>query len=237
MWPDLRERRREPEWMDDPSLDAAQHDAALRGLARLNIISRSHAILWPRVADVARAANRTGRPLRVLDVATGSGDLPLAMAHRARANGLDIHWSICDVSAHALDVAVRRAAEAGLKFRSHRLDATTDALPTTDVSICSLFVHHLDPPQVVGVMRGMRQASSMAVGIADLDRSWWGFVLAWLASRALTRSPIVHTDALLSVRAGFRPNDVMAMAHDAGLDGATMDRAWPARWRLWWTAP
>ena len=116
MWPDLRERRREPEWMDDPSIGAAEHDAALRGLARLNIVSRSHAILWPRVVDAARSANRAGRPLRVLDVATGSGDLPLAMAHLARKAGLEMHWSVCDVSAHALEVAVRRAAE--LKRRS-----------------------------------------------------------------------------------------------------------------------
>jgi len=237
MWPDLRERRREPEWMDDPSLDAARHDAALRGLARLNIVSRSHAILWPRVADVARSANRSGRPLRVLDVATGSGDLPLAMAHLARKAGLEMHWSVCDVSAHALDVAVRRAAEAGFEFRSHQLDATTDALPATDVSICSLFVHHLDQPQVFGLLRGMKQASTMALGVADLDRSRLGYVLAWIASRALTRSPVVHVDALLSVRAGFRPGEIKRMSQEAGLGGAMLDRAWPARWRLWWTAP
>jgi len=223
--------------MDDPSLDAARHDAALRGLARLNIVSRSHAILWPRVADVARSANRSGRPLRVLDVATGSGDLPLAMAHLARKAGLEMHWSVCDVSAHALDVAVRRAAEAGFEFRSHQLDATTDALPATDVSICSLFVHHLDQPQVFGLLRGMKQASTMALGVADLDRSRLGYVLAWIASRALTRSPVVHVDALLSVRAGFRPGEIKRMSQEAGLGGAMLDRAWPARWRLWWTAP
>ncbi len=186
---------------------------------------------------LARTANHAGRPLHVLDVATGSGDLPLAMAHRARGLGLDIRWSVCDVSAHALDVAKDRAEQAGFAFAAHRLDATADELPTTDVSICSLFVHHLDQPQVVGVLRGMKQASTMALGVADLDRSRLGYLLAWIASRALTRSPVVHVDALLSVRAGFRPVDVMRMAMDAGLDGATLDRAWPARWRLWWTAP
>jgi len=237
MWPDLQERRREPELMDDPSLDAAEHDAALRGLARLNVVSRSHAILWPCVRHAARAANLAGRPLRVLDVATGSGDLPLAMAHHARKAGLDIRWSIGDVSAHALEVARRRAAESGLKFTAHQFDATTDALPATDVSICSLFVHHLDPPQVVGLLRGMRCASSVAIGVADLDRSRWGFTLAWLASRTFSRSPIVHTDALLSVRAAFRPNEILPMAQEAGLGGATLRRAWPARWRLWWSAP
>ncbi len=223
--------------MDDPSLPAADHDAALRGLARLNFVARSHAVLWPRLVLLARASNRSGRPLRVLDVATGSGDLPLAMAHRARGLGLDIRWSVCDVSAHALDVARGRAEQAGFAFAAHRLDATVDELPATDVSICSLFVHHLDPPQVVGLLRGMQRASSMALGVNDLDRSRLGYALAWLASRVLTRSPVVHVDALLSVRAGFRPTEIAHLAHEAGLGHATIEHAWPARWRLWWNAP
>ena len=83
----------------------------------------------------------------------------------------------------------------------------------------------------------MKQASTMALGVADLDRSQLGYVLAWIASRALTRSPVVHVDALLSVRAGFRPGEIKRMSQEAGLGGAMLDRAWPARWRLWWTAP
>lgn len=237
MWPDLRERRREPEWMDDPSLPAADHDAALRGLARLNFVARSHAVLWPRLVLLARASNRSGRPLRVLDVATGSGDLPLAMAHRARGLGLDIRWSVCDVSAHALDVARGRAEQAGFTFAAHRLDATVDELPATDVSICSLFVHHLDPPQVVGLLRGMQRASSMALGVNDLDRSRLGYALAWLTGRMLSRSPVVHHDAPLSVRGAFRLDEIAALAMSAGLDGASLDHAWPARWRLWRQTP
>lgn len=223
--------------MDDPSLPAADHDAALRGLARLNFVARSHAVLWPRLVLLARASNRSGRPLRVLDVATGSGDLPLAMAHRARGLGLDIRWSVCDVSAHALDVARGRAEQAGFAFAAHRLDATVDELPATDVSICSLFVHHLDPPQVVGLLRGMQRASSIALGVNDLDRSRLGYALAWLTGRMLSRSPVVHHDAPLSVRGAFRLDEIAALAMSAGLDGASLDHAWPARWRLWRQTP
>ncbi len=223
--------------MDDPSLPAADHDAALRGLARLNFVARSHAVLWPRLVLLARASNRSGRPLRVLDVATGSGDLPLAMAHRARGLGLDIRWSVCDVSAHALDVARGRAEQAGFAFAAHRLDATVDELPATDVSICSLFVHHLDPPQVVGLLRGMQRASSIALGVNDLDRSRLGYALAWLTGRMLSRSPVVHHDAPLSVQGAFRLDEIAALAMSAGLDGASLDHAWPARWRLWRQTP
>jgi SAM-dependent methyltransferase len=237
MWPDLAERRREPEWMDDPSLPAAEHDAALRGLARLNRVARSSWILWPRLERLARRANSAGRALQVLDVATGSGDLPLAMAARARRRRLDIGWTLCDISAHALAHARARAAAIGVAVTTVTLDAVVDPLPATDVATCSLFVHHLDPPQVVALLGAMRRAARCAVGIADLDRSRLGFSLAWLASRSLTRSPIVHADALLSVRAAFTADELTGFADAASLHGAAIDSAWPARWRLWWDAP
>lgn len=236
MWRELAERRREPELMDDPSLPATDHDAALRGLARLNRASRSSWILWPRLAAAARRENSAGRPLHVLDVATGSGDLPLAMAIRARRAGLSIRWTLCDASSHALAQARSRGDAAGVSFDTVRLDATRDALPATDVVTCSLFVHHLDPPQVIGLLCTMRRAASRAIGIADLDRSSLGLLLAWVASRALTRSPIVHADALLSVRAAFTAREAADLAMAADLEGATIDSAWPARWRLWWEA-
>jgi 2-polyprenyl-3-methyl-5-hydroxy-6-metoxy-1,4-benzoquinol methylase len=236
MWPDLAERRREPEWMDDPSLPAADHDAALRGLARLNVAARSHMILWRPLERLARSASREGRPLRVLDVATGSGDLPLAMARRARRLGLEIQWSVCDASAHALDTARQRAMRAGFDLTVHRLDATVDELPATDVSTCSLFVHHLDPPQVTGLLARMRRASAMALGVNDLDRSRLGYVLAWISGRLLSRSPVVHHDAPVSVQGGFRMEEIARLAWSAGLVDARLDRTWPARWRLWWQA-
>jgi hypothetical protein len=66
-------RRLQPELMDQPGLDPARHRQALRGLRRINFWSRSAGILWPALAGLARAAQR---PLRVLDQATGGGDVP-----------------------------------------------------------------------------------------------------------------------------------------------------------------
>ena len=36
---DLTSRFRQPEWMDEPDLDRAEHIAALRALARINLLS------------------------------------------------------------------------------------------------------------------------------------------------------------------------------------------------------
>ena len=78
--PFLARRECIPELMDDPALDPAEHRRALAGLARLNRVSDSPGVLWPAVRELAR-----GGPVRVLDVATGSGDVPRALAAKAAA--------------------------------------------------------------------------------------------------------------------------------------------------------
>ncbi|MBX9582367.1 MAG: hypothetical protein K2X87_18855, partial [Gemmataceae bacterium] len=84
-FPSLARRERIPERMDDPGLDPAEHRRALAALARINRWSRSAAVIWRPIRDFARSA---GRPVRVLDVATGGGDVPKALAEKARRAGL-----------------------------------------------------------------------------------------------------------------------------------------------------
>src|SRR5438270_753420 len=75
----LRTRRRRPEIMDQPGLSPARHARALRGLARINFFSGSARILWRPLAELGRELG----PLRILDVATGGGDLPVRLARKA----------------------------------------------------------------------------------------------------------------------------------------------------------
>lgn len=231
----MRTRVRVDELMDDPALDGAAHDQALAGLARLNAWSRSPRLLWPNIRRLAMQASGLGRPLRVLDVATGSGDAPIEMARRCAQAGIRAEWILCDASSHALAVAEERAALEGVPVRVIEADAIAGPLPVTaDVAICSLFIHHCERGEAVSVLRNLRDAAELAVGVTDLDRTRSGLALAWLGSRILSRSPIVHFDALASVRAAFSVREARAIAIEAGMPEATFERAWPERWRLWW---
>jgi hypothetical protein len=232
---DLRIRRRVPELMDDPGLDGAAHDRALAGLMRLNAWSRSHRLLWRGIAAHAREVNRAGRALRVVDVATGAGDAPIAMSAWARREGLRIEWVLCDRSGHALEIAAAAARAADVAATTLEADAVAAPLPCEgDVATCSLFLHHCDPADATRVLGHMAAAASRAVGVTDLDRTRGGLLLAWLGSRALSRSPIVHHDATASVRAAFTRSEIASLARDAGLHGVEVRAAWPARWTLWW---
>ncbi len=100
----LINRHLEPELMDDPSLDSDAHHRALRGLKRINSLSRSAATLWRVIRQHCPAPRQ---PLRLLDIACGGGDVTIALARHAQRDGMPISIHGCDVS----DVALAYARE------------------------------------------------------------------------------------------------------------------------------
>ena len=221
--------------MDQPGLDVAEHDLALRGLARVNWFSRSAAIFWPVLRKLAQ--QQSGTPLRVLDVACGGGDVTVALAKCARVERLAVQVSGCDFSETALAIARRRAAEARetIEFFSH--DVLKDPLPARfDAVICSLFLHHLDEADAIRVLQSMSHAGR-AVLVNDLARSRAGYLLAVVGTRLLSRSRIVHVDGPLSVAGAFTPEEALQLCEHAGLSGATLSRHWPQRFLLTWRQP
>ncbi len=200
--------------MDSPELDAASIHAALRGLARLNTLSRAAADIWGAI----RPATRAGESLTLLDIATGSADVPVGVAERARRAGVPIELLLCDQRAEMRDAAARRAADAGIAARTFAFDALAGGIDVSaDVVTTSLFTHHLSDTHIVGLLRWMKSAARRMIVISDLVRSRRNLALVWLATRAVTRSRIVHADGPLSVRAALTPSEFTELAEEAGL--------------------
>ena len=234
MFATLHQRRCQPEVMDQPDLDPKQHVHALQGLARINWISNSDRILWGPIQALAR--KQPDRPLRVLDIATGGGDVPIRLSRRVRRAGLNIELHAADISPVALDYARGKAEEAGAAVNFFRLDILNDPLPTGyDVLMSSLFLHHLSSEDALGLLTRMGQSTGQLVLVNDLLRSRFGYAAAWLGTRALTTSGVVHIDGPLSVEAAFTMSEARALADQAGLLGARMGWRWPWRFLLEWS--
>jgi SAM-dependent methyltransferase len=226
-------RTRQPEVMDDPRLDPPRHLAALRGLARLNVLSCSARTLWQPIKALAEENGL--RHLRLLDVATGSADVPVKLWELARRSNIELEVTGVDVSRRALEFAQERARRCGAPLSVRQLNVLQADLPGGfDVVVTSLFLHHLENDQAVDLLRKMRSAARRLVLVNDLVRGTSGLWLAQLASRLFTDSDVAQTDALLSVRAAFTIPEVRRLAAAAGLDGAEIRRRWPCRYLLSW---
>jgi 2-polyprenyl-3-methyl-5-hydroxy-6-metoxy-1,4-benzoquinol methylase len=224
-------RRMVPEIMDQPDLAPERHHHALGGLARVNAVSRADRTL-PRA--LAKFQDETKSPsLRILDVATGAGDVPVKLAKAGESR----RWSLsgCDISPVAIEHAERRAKAAGASVDFFPHNVLTTPLPTGyDVILASLFLHHLTEDEAVALFCSVKGASPRLLLVHDLDRSVLGLLAAGVVTRLLTTSSVVHIDGPRSVRAAYTPGEAVALAARGGLPGATVRRTWPFRWLLAW---
>lgn len=230
--PSMKTRHVEPEIMDQPGLDQIQHEHALSGLVRINALSNSTGILWPGIRQLAQELKR---PIRVLDVATGAGDVPLRLHRKALEQGITLEIEGCDQSETALAYARARLGKAQAPLRLFRLNVLADDLPDGfDVVCCSLFLHHLSEDEAVSLLGKMRKAARHLVLVNDLRRSRLGWLAAWVGTRLLTRSRVVHFDGPVSVRAAFTVAEAQLLAKRAGMNEAIVRKRWPWRWLLTW---
>jgi SAM-dependent methyltransferase len=225
-------RSRIPELMDDPRLHPELHIEALHGLEILNKVSGSAQILW---SELKKVKPLNGETLKVLDVATGSGDILLELAHLAKRSNRLIEFTGADISKNALTQARQKAENVSAEVHFLQLDVINDGIPSGfDVVMTSLFTHHLDPNDVILLLEKMRGSSAQLILVNDLIRSKLSYSLVWLATRLLTRSPVVHFDGPVSVRAAYTPEEMRNMALVAGLDKCSVKLQPPCRQLLVW---
>lgn len=222
--------------MDDPGLEADRHESALRGLSRINFWSRTASALWSAIQ--AGGCATQGEKLRILDVASGGGDVPISLWKRARRAGVEVEVVGCDVSPAAIDFARKRAGREGAAVEFRICDALAGELPAGfDVVTTSLFLHHLEDAEVVPFLKRAAAAARRMLVVDDLVRTRAGHRFARIGTHLITRCDVVHIDGPRSVEGAFTVDEARALADRAGLQSATIVRRFPWRWTLSWSPP
>ena len=223
-------RRRTPELMDDPSLDAHAHAHALRSLNRINRLLRVDRRLYAAVGRLA-PANHTS----VLDIGAGGGGFLHYISKRSGPVDARLLLGI-DLSVFALgqvrawyDGAVRLVAA-----DAHRIPLADNSI---DVITCSLFLHHFSESDVVEILREAARVSRRGLVVSDLSRSRLALALTWMTTRIVSRSHVFRVDGPSSVRNAFRPAELAELARQAGLAGARVRQRFPFRIMLTWRKP
>ena len=88
-----------------------------------------------------------------------------------------------------------------------------------DYAHSALFLHHFRDQEIVSLLGEMRRVASRGIVVNDLERHPIAYHAIRVLSRIFIRSPIVRNDAPLSVRRGFRSEDLDRWGREESLAG------------------
>jgi hypothetical protein len=213
----LTKRRLSREHMDDPDVGRDDQAQALRFIRMVNrrLGGSSTVITELEKWSINWKPNQV---INILDIGTGSADIPVAIANWAAANNHRVHITAVDLHPVTLELAREYI---GMRENIELVQA--DALRLMerfqagqfDYVHAGMFLHHLNDVEVMTVLRIMDRLASRALIWNDLVRSWIGK----LGVRVLTLAapPLVKHDAIVSIDAGYTRREALDLAHRAGL--------------------
>ena len=222
-----------PEMMDrrghDPDLLRADLDVLEtinRYLGGHRIVRRHLRALAPDVREdgtYVPSSRTSPRATTVLDLATGAGDIPRALAGRYNVTGVDKNPEI---------LRIARERSPGIRFEQHDLLDLPYAAGSFDVVLCSLALHHFAEDDVVAILRRVGEIARVGYIVNDLRRHRLAIALSKLMARTIITNPIARFDAPASCERAFTVAELDALARRAGLANYRIRRHWAFRMAL-----
>ena len=170
--------------------------------------------------------------LRVLDLATGEGDLPRELVIWCRSRNIPVSVDAVDSNEATLIVAKQRSL-AFPEITFHRGDIRSWGAGSWDLVLCSLALHHFSEADATLILRHARSLAARNILVADLERSRAGALGIWLLTAILLREPMTVHDARLSICRAFSYQEFTRLAVEAGWRGFSQARFRVSRQALW----
>lgn len=222
-------RSAEPEWMDGPDVSNADMAACLRDLAQVNTLTLARR---PTLGFLERALRhwRGERPLAILDVGAGEGDMLRAIRRWGERRGVALRLAGCDLNPRCV-AAARDATPAALGIAFHHGDAAViAAADPPDLILSSLVAHHMGDAGLERFLAWQDETARLGWFVNDLRRHWLAYHGFALLSRVAGWHRFVRHDGPVSVARGFVRADWTRLLAQAGVVGARVEAWFPFRW-------
>ncbi|MFC6357433.1 class I SAM-dependent methyltransferase [Luethyella okanaganae] len=217
----LRERDADAtELMDDPDCDPA---TLARTYAQFRLVNAAVSGWRSSYRRFIRPQLSNTVPTTLLDIGSGGGDLPRALAAWAARDGLRLEITAIDPDARAHGYATslpliprvdfRRAFSAELVAAGERFDLVTS----------NHLLHHLMPHEFGALLRdseqliadtGARRSHLPRVLHGDITRGAIAYLGFWIATLPFFHGSFIRADGLTSIRRSYTAEELRTVAPD-----------------------
>jgi ubiquinone/menaquinone biosynthesis C-methylase UbiE len=214
MFASFAERSAEAEMMDGADYTSAEMIENLADLRRVNrYLGGRRAMTRHLFPMIQKLWDEGQRRIRLLDVGSGSADIPARIVSWARDRRIEVECVALDLNEIVAREA-RRQIAGYPEIKVVRADALN--LPfedrSFDFALASLFMHHLESRQAARLIQSFTRVARAAFIINDLRRHPVAYYSIKLLTRIFTRNRLVRNDSAVSVLRGFTERDIAEIA-------------------------
>lgn len=195
-------RSHELEMMDLPIYSPELLAGDLKNLRRLNRYLGGYRGVESALAELVRRQRL--RHLSLLDMGTGSADIPGRIVRWCRRRAIGIRIVALDLDPVTVKLAADRVTHCP-EITVVRGDAAYPPFPpgSFDVVLASQFLHHFSEERIVALLKSWFGLARRAVIVSDLLRHPLAYYGVRLLTRLFTTNLMTRTDAPLSVKRAF----------------------------------
>jgi 2-polyprenyl-3-methyl-5-hydroxy-6-metoxy-1,4-benzoquinol methylase len=199
------------EMMDRPQPVSMELEGDLRNIRQLNRWFGSHRL----ISQFVLRWIEPGDKLRIIDLATGSGDIPRLIVDYARKIGAEVEIDAVDKQSATLEIARKLSVDYPEIFYSEANILEWQTAKAYHLVLCSLVLHHFSDEEAVRVLRRCRELSRKFVLVADLRRGLVATAGVYFLTALIFREPMTRYDARLSAARAFSFKELDNLARQA----------------------
>src|SRR6266436_2747672 len=219
----------EPELMDRPQPVSSELEKDLRNIRQLNRFFGSHRL----VLHFLRRWIKPGDHVRIVDLATGSGDIPRLIVDRTRKIGAKVEIAALDQQSVTIEIARKLSADyPEISFVEANILEWQPAGPY-DIVLCSLALHHFSDEDAMRLLRRCGDLSRKFVLVSDLRRGLLATIGVYLLTALIFREPMTRYDGRVSAARAFSFAELDDLAGRAGWRNFQRKKFHFARQAIW----
>ena len=215
--------------MDRPQPVSSELEKDLRNIRQLNRFFGSHRL----VLHFLRRWIKPGDHVRIVDLATGSGDIPRLIVDYAQKIGAKVEVDALDRQSATLEIARKLS---GNYPEISYIDANVlewQPADPYDIVLCSLALHHFSDEDAVRLLRRCRELSQKFVLVSDLRRGLLATIGVYLLTALIFCEPMTRYDGRVSAARAFSFAELDDLAGRAGWRNFQHKKFHFARQAIW----
>lgn len=177
---------------------------------------------------------KTTKPVNtILDIGFGGGDSIKQMQKYCEKKNVKLFFYGVDLKNDCV-----KYAESNLTTLTNKhlicddyRNISADLLKQIDVIHCSLFLHHLTDEEIIDLLK-FGKSNQCIILANDLQRNWFAYYSIKFLTAIFSKSYLVKNDAPLSVKRGFKKNELIALLEKAGYKNYSVKWSWAFRYIL-----